>query len=462
MKQETQKHATEKPETTKKTMDMTEGSPLRIILLFTLPIILGNIFQQLYNIGDAKVVSFFLDEHAFAAVGMTAVVSNMLTGLINGFTQGFGIQVANAFGAKDRDRIRRNVAGSAMLTVCLTVVLSALGFALIERVLGLLQTPAELMDPALRYVRIILMGIPFTALYNLSANLLRSLGNSKTPLYCLLGSIFLNVLLDIIFIGVVHMNIEGAAAATVLSQAVGSGTCFLYGIIRFKEYLPGRGDWHIDKEEYRELFLMGLSMGLMGCIVNIGTIILQSGINGLGADIVAAHTAGRRLLEIMMSLIYTFGFTMTTYTSQNIGAGRLDRVRKGVSTANGIVTVISAICILFAFLFAQHIVTWIASTDVAFIKENATMYCLVGVCFFPVLGPLFVLRCTLQGLGRKVFPLVSSGLEFCFKVFSVCVLVPWLGYFGIALTEPISWTLMTLILTVGYIITIRRLNKDIF
>ena len=440
----------------KKTMDMTEGSPARIILLFTVPIILGNIFQQLYNIGDAKVVSFFLDEHAFAAVGMTAVVSNMLIGLINGFTQGFGIQVAHAFGARDVRRIRRNVAGSAVLAVALTLVLSVLAFALIERVLVLLHTPAELMAPALRYVRIILMGIPFSALYNLSANLLRSLGNSKTPLYCLLSSIFLNIALDLFLIGVVHMDIEGAAVATVISQAVCGGACFLYGVIRYREYLPGREDWKPEEGEYRELFFMGLSMGLMGCIVNIGTIILQSAINGLGADIVAAHTAGRRLLEILMALTYTYGFTMTTYTSQNIGAGKFERVRQGVRAATCIVTIISLLSIVFVFLFARPIVSWIASTDIPLIEENAVMYCRVGVCFFPVLGPLFILRCTLQGLGHKVVPLTSSVMEFCIKVGSVFFLVPRLGYLGIALTEPISWTVMTAMLTVGYIYVVRE------
>ena len=434
---------------------MTEGSPARIILLFTVPIILGNIFQQLYNIGDAKVVSFFLDEHAFAAVGMTAVVSNMLIGLINGFTQGFGIQVAHAFGAKDVKRIRRNVAGSAVLAVALTVILSIVAFVLIERLLVLLHTPAELMGPALRYVRIILMGIPFSALYNLSANLLRSLGNSKTPLYCLLSSIVLNIALDLFLIGVVHMDIEGAAVATVISQAVCGGACFLYGVVRYREYLPEREDWKPAEGEYRELFFMGLSMGLMGCIVNIGTIILQSAINGLGADIVAAHTAGRRLLEILMALTYTYGFTMTTYTSQNIGAGKFGRVRQGVRAATCIVTIISLLSIVFVFLFACPIVSWIASTNISLIEENAVMYCRVGVSFFPVLGPLFILRCTLQGLGHKVVPLASSVLEFCIKVCSVLFLVPRLGYLGIALTEPISWTLMTAMLTAGYIYVVR-------
>ena len=442
--------------TNRKIMDMTEGSPARIILLFTVPIILGNIFQQLYNIGDAKVVSFFLDEHAFAAVGMTAVVSNMLIGLLNGFTQGFGIQVANAFGAKDTKRIRRNVAGSAVLTVGLTVVLTVFAFLLLKRLLVLLHAPDELMEPALRYMRIILIGIPFTALYNLSANLLRSLGNSRTPLYCLLSSIFLNIVLDLILIGVVHMDIEGAAVATVIAQAVCGAACFLYGVFRFKEYLPGCADWKPVSGEYRELFFMGLSMGLMGCIVNIGTIILQSAINGLGADTVAAHTAGRRLLEILMALIYTYGFTMTTYTSQNIGAGKFDRVRQGVRAAVCIVTAISVLSIVFVFCFARPIVAWIASTDIPLIKENAEMYCRVGVVFFPVLGPLFILRCTLQGLGHKAVPLASSVLEFCMKVISVWFLVPRLKYLGIALTEPISWTLMTIMLTAGYLYVVKK------
>ncbi|SEG04320.1 putative efflux protein, MATE family [Eubacterium ruminantium] len=440
-------------------MDMTEGSPLRMIILFTIPIILGNIFQQLYNIGDAKVVSFYLNEHAFGAVGMTGVISNMIIGLINGFTQGFGILVANAFGAKDTERIRRNIAGAAVLTICVTVMLLTGAFTFIEDILVLVNTPDELISLASRYIRIILVGIPFTALYNLSANVLRSIGDSRTPLYCLIASIFLNIAMDILFVGAFHWNIEGAALATIISQAVCSVSCFLYGVTHFREYMPGKKDFRLKLEEYKKLFYMGLSMGLMGCIVNIGTIVLQSAINGLGADIVAAHTAGRRLLEILMSLIYTYGFTMTTYTSQNAGAGKVDRIRLGVRTAVYIVTVTSAVLILFAFLFAGNIVTWIASSDSTMIAENATMYCKVGVCFFPVLGPLFILRCTLQGVGRKVVPLSSSILELCVKVLSASFLVKKIGYLGIALTEPISWVLMTTILTIGYFIVFRDETK---
>ena len=439
-----------------KNIDMTVGSPFRKIVLFTIPIILGNIFQQLYNIGDAKVVSYYLEQNAFASVGMTAVVSNMAINLLNGFTQGFGIITANAFGARDERRIRRNIAGASVLTVVLAAVLTTVSLLLISQILVWLKTPDEMMDYSLRYVRIILIGIPFSALYNLSANLLRSLGDSRTPLYCLLGSIALNLGLDFLFIGGIGMGIEGAAIATVLSQAVCGIVCFLYGVIHFRKYVPRKEDWRLERSEYGDLFLTGLSMGLMGCIVNIGTIILQTGINGLGEDIVAAQTAGRRLLDILMSLIYTYGFTMTTFTSQNMGAGKPERVRLGVRAAVLIVTVTSAVIILFSFLFADAIVKWIASTDSEYIRDNAAMYVKTGVCFFPALGPLFILRCTLQGKGQRAVPLASSVLELSVKILSVVLLVPWLGYFGVALTEPISWVLMTTLLTIGYVYSIRK------
>ena len=439
-------HAMDKTKAT----DMTQGSPLRLILLFTIPLLLGNLLQQLYNIGDSKVVSYYLDEHALAAVGMTAVVSNMLIGLINGFTQGFGIMTANAFGAGDADRIRRYIAGAVGLTAFLVVLLSVLAFTFIGNILELLQTPDEIMDNALAYVRVILIGILFSAIYNLSANILRSLGDSKTPLYCLTASIVLNILLDLLFVGVVGWGIRGAAVATVISQAIAGLVCLIYGVLRFREYMPRRKDFHVRKGEMSDLFFTGLSMGLMGCIVNIGTILLQGSINILGADTVTAHTAGRRLVDILMALIYTYGFTMTTYVSQNTGAGRSDRIKLGVRIAVIIVTVESLVLIGFTFLFSKGIVTWIASTDSDFIISQATMYTRVMICFFPALGPLFILRCTLQGVGHKIIPLLSSVLELTVKVVSVLWLTPKLGYLGVALTEPISWVLMTLILSIGY------------
>jgi Na+-driven multidrug efflux pump len=223
--------------------------------------------------------------------------------------------------------------------------------------------------------------------------------------------------------------------------------------------MPRKGD-RPQKGDYRDLFYTGLSMGLMGCIVNVGTIILQGAINDLGWETIAAHTAGRRLVDILMSLIFTYGFTMTTYVSQNEGAGKRDRIRQGVRIACIIVTVKSIFLILFTFLFSREIVTWIASTEIEKIRDLATLYCRVMLCFFPALGPLFILRCTLQGVGKKIIPLVSSVLELTVKIIAAFFLVPEIDYLGVALAEPISWVLMTTILTIGYVKWWRKVAKE--
>lgn len=439
--------------------DMTKGSPTRLIIMFTIPLICGCIFQQLYNLGDSKIVSMYLDQYAFAAVGMTATVSNVLIGLTNGFTQGFGILVSISFGAKEEARLRRCVAGSIFLTFLLIIVLTVGGFLTIRPILKLLDTPDEVMGYALRYVRIIIGGIAFTAIYNLCANLLRALGDSRTPLYFLILSVVLNLITDYLFVGVFKMGIEGAAYATVLSQIVCCVLCIIYILAKYRYILPHREDWAAMKSELSNLFATGLSMGMMGCIVNIGTVILQLGINSLGSDIMAAHVAGRRIFDLTLILIYTFGITMTTYVGQNTGAGRLDRVRQGVRSANIIVTVISASLLLITFLISRPIISWLASTDNKTIVDNGVMYCRLGVCFYFSLGPLFVLRCTLQGLGHKVAPLFSSILELTVKILSVLFLVPALGYLGVALTEPISWVFMTIMLAAMYFYYMPRDEK---
>ena len=438
--------------------NMTEGSPAKLIILFTIPLICGNILHQLYNIGDGKIVSEYIDEFAFAAVGMTAVVSNTLNSLIGGFTQGFGILISNSFGAKDEKRLRRSVAGSVLLTLLLVIVLTTLGMLFIKPILIALNTPDEILPQALSYVRIIIGGIFFTAAYNLMANVLRAVGDSKTPLYFLILSVILNLGLDYIFVRILNMGINGAAYATVISQIICSASCLIYTLKRFRNIIPLREDWRASANKLAELFTTGLSMGLMGCIVNIGTIILQGAINNLGPEIMAAHVAGRRVLDLLMILIYTFGFSMTTYVSQNVGAKRIDRVRQGVKSATIIVTVISLSLVLICLIISRPVVTWISSTENMNIIDNGVMYCRTGVYFFVVLGPLFVLRCTLQGLGHKIIPLYSSVMELTIKVLSAYILVPAIGYFGVALTEPISWMVMTTMLFFMYI---HYIKKDI-
>lgn len=432
--------------------DLTKGYPAKVILMFAIPLMCSSILQQLYNMVDSKIVSAYVGTAAFAAVGATSVVSNTLIGFINGLTQGFAILVANSFGAKDEKRMRQSVAGTLILTAVITVILTVLGLLLIRPVLTMLRTPDDIMDNALSYVRIILAGIAFTALYNVFANILRAVGDSKTPLYCLTFAVILNVGLDLLFVAVFKWGIQGAAYATVLAQAISGFLCMVYVLIRFRDLLPQRSEWSISGELYSNLTTTGLAMGLMGCIVNIGTIILQSAINGLGTSIVAAHTAARRLFDILMILIYTVGLAMTTYVSQNAGAGRVDRIKQGVRHAHVVATIISTMMILLCYLIARPVIEWLTSSTDPAIVDPAVFYLKFGVWFFYALGPLFILRCSLQGMGCKIIPICSSILEMLVKIASAAILVPHLQYFGVVLTEPISWVLMTTLLAIGYVL----------
>lgn len=438
--------------------DLTKGYPAKVIMMFAVPLMFGYIFQQLYNMADSKIVSEFVGTDALAAVGATAVVSNTIISFINGLTQGFSILVANSFGARDMNRMRRFIAGTIALTALVVVVLTVVGLIFIVPILKLLNTPEAIMSEAVAYVRIIIAGIVFTALYNMCANILRAVGDSKTPLYCLLVAVVSNIGLDLLFVAVFHWGIEGAAIATVIAQAMSGILCGAFILIKFKNILPGREDWVLETGQYSSLISAGISMGLMGCVVNIGTIVLQGSINCLGTKIVAAHTAARRVFDILSVTIYTVGVAMTTFASQNMGADKPARVRQGVRHSILIVSVMTTILIVVCYLFARPVLVWITSTKDTAIIDAGVMYSRISIVFYYVLGPLLVLRCTLQGMGRKIIPVFTSVLEMLVKVLSANFLVPAFGYVGVAFTEPISWIVMTLVLVAAYLSGNRRAN----
>lgn len=431
--------------------DLTKGYPAKIIIMFAIPIICGNIFQQLYNIADSKIVSTYVSTNAFAAVGATSVVSNTIIGFISGLTQGFAIPVANSYGAKDYKRMRRYVAGTIILSLAVATMLTVLSLLFIGGILRALHTPSDIMQDALAYVRIILAGTILTALYNMCANVLRAVGDSKTPLYCLMTAVIINVVLDLFFVRALDMQIKGAAYATVIAQGVAALMCMCYIGVRFREILPHGEEWKPETGQYPDLITTGLSMGLMSCIVNIGTVVLQGAINGLGTAIVAAHTAARRIFDILTVTLFSIGIAMTTYVSQNMGAGKPERVKQGVKQAIIMVTVITTVLIIICFAFAEPVFRWLTSSDDSQIIEPAVMYSHISIIFFYVLGPLFVLRCSLQGMGRKVIPVCSSVLEMVIKILSAQFLVPVFAYTGVAFTEPISWVAMTILLASAYL-----------
>lgn len=437
--------------------DMTRDNPAKVIMLFALPLMCGSVFQQFYNMADSKIVSTYVGTTAFAAVGATSVVTNMLVGFINGLTQGFAIMVANSFGAKKEKQMRRYVAGSILLTLAVTVVLMIVSQIVIVPLMEGLRTPKDIMPFAISYVRIILAGILFTSLYNLCANILRAVGDSKTPLCCLVISVVSNIVLDLLFVKGLAWGIQGAAAATVLSQGLAAFLCLGYILWKFVSLIPKRDEWKLESGQYGFLITNGLSMGLMSCIVNIGTIVLQSAINSLGTAIVAAHTAARRVFDILSVALYNVGVAITTYVSQNMGAGEKERIKQGVRQSILMVTAISTGLIVICFVFGKPVLVWLTSSTDPEIINAAVMYSRISICFFYFLGPLFILRCALQGMGRRIVPISTSILEMFLKTFSATILVPQFAYVGVAFTEPVSWTCMSTVLAIAYI----RAKKDI-
>jgi len=440
--------------------DLTKGFPAKVIILFALPLMIGNVAQHIYNITDSKIVSLYVGSNALAAVGATGVITNLLVGFMNGLTQGFAIVTAKNFGAKNEKALRRSVAGTMLLVAVLTVILTFVGITFAPKVLVLLNTPQEIMADAVSYISIILKGLVFTSIFNMSANTLRAVGDSKRPLYCIFVSIVVNIGLDILFAKYLGFGIEGVAYATVIAQALCAIMCLMILFFKTKEIIPRKDELLLSWPEYKELLNFGFAMGFMGCIVNIGTVILQSGINGLGTAVVTAHISARRVLDIMMVMVYTIGFSMTTFASQNYGAGKIERIRQGVRHAVIIDTIITSLLVVFAFVFGQNLVCWIASSNSPDIITNGQMYLRIGVVFFYALGPLFIFRCSMQGMGSKLVPLITSTMELCIKIFSVLILVPRFKYLGIAITEPISWTVMMIVLFIGYEMIIGKLEKE--
>ncbi len=432
--------------------ELTKGKPWKVILLFAIPIMCRSVFQQFYNFVDSKIVSTYISTKAFAAVGATTVVSNTIIGFLAGFTQGFAISVANSYGAKNYERMRKYIAGSIVLAFSIAVILMVVSLFFIDDLLRMLATPDDIMEDALAYVKIILFGIIFTAVYNLCANILMSVGDSKTPLYCLIAALIINTGLDFLFVKGLSMGIKGAAYATIISQAIAGVLCVIYIFTRFKIIVPSKEDWRLEKKQYPELFTTGLSMGLMGCIVNVGSIVLQNAINKLGTAYVAAHTAARKVFDMLTILMFSIAVAITTYVSQNMGAGKFARVRQGIRQAIYMTMITTTFLIFVCYTFGEGILKWITSTDDATIISAATMYLKISIVFFYVLGPLLIFRCSLQGMGHKIMPLFSSGMEMIVKIVSANLIVPVFAYKGVAFTEPISWVLMTIMLTVSYMI----------
>ena len=442
------------------TKDMTQGSPLKLILAFAVPLMLGSLFQQFYNLADTIIVGRFVGVEALAAVGSVGGLNYLVLGFVNGIACGFSIPISWTFGAKDYKEMRRYTANTVWLSIFFAVVLTIVTVALTRSVLVWTNTPENIIDLADIYIRTIFAGIPFTLLYNVTSALMRALGDSKRPLYFLLVASFLNIGLDLVCIIMFHMGAFGAAFATVVSQAVAGLGSLLYILRHYPELRWSREEGCFSLTHCAKLCSMGIPMGLQCSITAIGSVVLQGAVNGLGSDIVAAQTAGGKAAQFLSVPLESIGTAMATYSGQNLGAARMDRVRKGVTSALLIATVYS-IASAFILHFADVAVMslFLDTTTEVEIVAMGREYLFWNSVFFVPLGALIVWRYSIQGLGFSTLAMMAGVAEMIARTAVAIVLVPMLGYFGAELANPAAWIAACIFLYPAYRWTCHQLDN---
>lgn len=431
-------------------VDLVRGKVLKSLVLFSLPFLFSNIFQQLYNTIDTYIVGNTLDENALAAIGACGAIYELLVGFAVGIGNGFSVVVARFFGEGNEKQVRKSVGASIVISIIITVIMMIFSALLLRPMLAILNTPIEIIDDAYSYIGIIGIFIGVMFAFNLLAGFLKAIGNSFMPLVFLIISTVINILLDYVFIAIMNTGIKGAAIATVIAQFVSAILCGLYILKKYPDILPQKEDMKMDKNMYKELWAQGLSMGFMSSIVSMGTVILQYSINGLGTMIIAGHTAARKLMAFSTLPITTLGLSITTYVSQNKGAGKKDRILKGVRYANIMTTVWSIMAAVILIPLSKPLVELLSGSTDTVVITNGANYLKFNVLFYIPLGILINMRCSLQGIGYKILPLISSVIELLGKVVFTFLLIPTLKYMGVIICEPVVWCLMAIQLIISF------------
>ena len=434
-----------------KTKDMTTGNPAELILRFAVPLFVGNIFQQIYNVVDTMVAGYNLGDGAIAAIGATSSLYAVLIDLAWGMNSGFGIVISRAFGSKNEQELKKAIASSVVLNTIITVAISVLSLLLLKPLLHGLNVPESIFDDAYIYIAIIIAGMLGTILYNMCAGILRAVGNSQTPLYFLIFSCGLNLSMDCLFIIGLHWGVEGAALATVIAQGTSAVLSGAYLLRRYKELLPGREDFVFDRELLTEMLSTGCSMAAMLSVVNVGSVLYQRAINGLGDTLIVAHTAARKIISLMMLPLSSIASANSTFVGQNKGAGRMDRIKDALKQVMLMEIGWGVFACIVVWLFGGTAIHLLTNTSDPEVLSNAVLSVRIHFLFYPALGVLLALRTALQAMGEKVVPVVSSGFELGGKILAGFVLIPMYGFLCVCFTEPIIWLVCMIFLAVIYV-----------
>lgn len=421
------------------TKDMTSGSPAKLIFGFAIPMFLGLLFQQFYSMVDTLIVGKFLGVNPLAGVGSTTSLNFMVLGFCMGVCNGFAIPVAQMFGAKEEHRLRRYVTNGAWLCIVFSIVMTLVVVAVCRPVLVLMQTPEEIFEYAYVYIVIVFWGIPCTFLYNILAAIIRSLGDSKTPVIFLAISSGINIVLDLVFVLVFDKGVEGPAIATVLAQGISGIICLWYMYRKFPVLHASREEWRPEFSYMGKLCYIGIPMGLQYSVTAIGTLVLQAAVNGLGAAVVAGVTAAQKINMFISCPIESLGQTMAPYAGQNMGAGKIDRIGKGLKSAVLMGWGVSIICFLIAVLFGKQLTTLFvdaSETTIISYSYQFLLYCTGGYCLLTLVNTV---RFTIQGMGFSVFAILSGIMEMIARILAATVIVQMIGFAGTCLAHPMAW-----------------------
>jgi putative MATE family efflux protein len=439
--------------------ELTHGNPAKLIFFFTIPLLIGNIFQQFYNMADMIIVGQTLGKDALAAVGSTGSITFLIIGFAQGLTAGLSIITSQYFGAQNYQGVKKSFATSILISAAVTIFLTVISLLFVHPMLILMQTPPEIIKDAQTFISIIFVGIFAAMAFNLLSNMIRALGDSRTPLFFLIIASVINVVLDLILIINFHMGVAGAGIATVTAQIIASILCVLYIRRRIPNLQLRKKDFAINKQEIRTHLNIALPMAFQSSIIAIGAIVLQAALNSLGTDVVAAQAASSKIEQFATQPMMSFGIAMATFTAQNYGARNYKRIIQGVNQCLAMSIAFSFLAGAVVIFFGDHLVTLFVSAKETKVLSLAQTYFNVNGSMYWLLAILFIVRYTLQGLGQSVIPTLAGLMELVMRSFAAIILTAAFGFIGAALASPLAWAGSVMVLIASYLKAMKRLKS---
>lgn len=440
--------------------DMTSGKPIKLIWNFTIPLLIGNLFQQLYNMADTFIVGRTIGVHALASVGSTGSIIFLILGFANGLTAGLAIPLAQRYGAKNYSGVKRSFYVSILISAVVAILLTILSMVFCRQILEIMQTPVEIIDGAYDYLMVIFAGIFSSMAFNLLSNIFRSIGDAKTPLYFLVIACIMNIILDIVFIAGFGMGVEGAGYATVLSQIFSALACILYIWKKIPILRLNSKDFFAESSDVREHVRISFPMAFQSSIIAIGAIIIQITLNQLGATAVAAYTAAQKIDQVAILPMMSFGVTMATFVAQNYGAKKYDRIWRGVRDCIKLSLTFAISVGIILNLFSPIFIRAFVGVGHEEVVELGAIYFITNGTMYSLLSLLFIYRYTLQGVGKTFTPTVAGIMELCMRAFAAVVLSNLYGYTGATMANPLAWLGSLIPLMIAYYLFKNKFPKE--